>query len=393
MATLRKVYRFRLCPTQAQGQTFLSLAGSRRFVFNWALARRKAHYAETQKTLSLKDLSAELTALKKQEETAWLKESDSQLLQQALQDCDRAFKSFFEKRARFPRFKSKHRDTPAFRIPQRVRADRNRLYVPKVGWVKFRKSRDMDGTTKSATFKREADGHWYVSLVSEFEMPDVPLPPVPESEVVGIDLGLKDFVTLSDGRRKPAERFFRKAEWKLRRAAKTLSRRKRGSNRYAKACRKLARVHRRVANQRNDFVHQTTAELVKGFSGFCIENLSVKGMAKTKLSKSVLDAAFGEFRRQLEYKSIWHRKHLAVVDRFFPSSKLCGECGAINTELTLSDREWTCACGAVHDRDLNAARNIKREGLSLIRAVAVGYPETLNACGACVSPAKAGYGC
>lgn len=393
MATLRKVYRFRLCPTQAQGQVFLSLAGSRRFVFNWALSRRKAHYAETQKTLSLKELSAELTALKKQEETAWLQQSDSQLLQQALQDCDRAFKNFFEKRARFPRFKSKHRDTPVFRIPQRVRADGDRLYVPKVGWVKFRKSWDIDGTTKSATFKREADGHWYVSLVSEFEMPDVPLPPVPESEVVGIDLGLKDFVTLSDGQRKPAERFFRKAERKLRRAAKTLSRRKRGSNRYAKARRKLARVHRRIANQRNDFVHQTTAELVKGFSGFCIENLSVKGMAKTKLSKSVLDAAFGEFRRQLEYKSIWHRKHLAVIDRFFPSSKLCGECGVINTELTLSDREWTCACGAVHDRDLNAARNIKREGLSLMPTVAVGYPETLNACGACVSPAKAGNGC
>ncbi|MEW6422895.1 MAG: transposase, partial [Deinococcota bacterium] len=305
----------------------------------------------------------------------------------------RAFKNFVEKRARFPRFKSKHRDTPAFRIPQRVRADGNRLYVPKVGWVKFRKSQDIDGTTKSATFKREADGHWYVSLVSEFEMPDVPLPPVPESEVVGIDLGLKDFVTLSDGRRKPAERFFRKAERKLRRAAKTLSRRKRGSNRYTQARRKLARIHRRVANQRNDFVHQTTAKLVKEFSGFCIEDLSVKGMAKTKLSKSVLDAAFGEFRRQLEYKSIWHRKHLAVIDRFFPSSKLCGDCGAINTELTLGDREWTCACGAVHDRDLNAARNIKREGLSLIPTVAVGYPETKNARGDCVSPAKAGYGC
>ena len=176
MATLRKVYRFRLCPTQAQGQAFLSLAGSRRFVFNWALARRKAHYAETRKTLSLKELSAELTALKKQEETAWLKESDSQLLQQALQDCDRAFKNFFEKRARFPRLGSKKTDTPRFRIPQRVRIEGSRVYVPKVGWVKLRKSQEIEGKTKSATFKREADGHWYVLLVSEFEMPDVPLP-------------------------------------------------------------------------------------------------------------------------------------------------------------------------------------------------------------------------
>lgn len=274
-----------------------------------------------------------------------------------------------------------------------MRVEGNRLYVPKVGLVKFRKSRDIDGITRSATFRRESDGHWYVSLVVEFTMPDVPLPAVHESEVVGIDLGLKDFVTLSNGDRKAAPQFFGKGERKLRKAQKTLSRCTRGSNRYARARRQVARVHRRIAHQRNDFVHQTTAELVRKFSGLCIETLSVKGMAKTKLAKSVLDVAFGEFRRQLEYKAVWHRKHLAVIDRFFPSSKLCGECGALNTVLTLSDREWTCACGAVHDRDLNAARNIKREGLSLIPTVALGHRETLNARGDCISLAKASGGC
>jgi len=297
---------------------------------------------------------------------------------------------------------SKRRDTPSFRILQRVRVKGNRLYVPKVGLVKFRKSRDIDGITKSATFRRESDGHWYVSLVVEFTMPAVPLPAVHASEVVGIDLGLKSFVTLSNGDREAAPQFFGKGERKLCKAQKTLSRRTRGGNRYARARRQVARVHRRIAHQRNDFVHQTTAELVRKFSGLCIETLSVKGMAKTKLAKSVLDAAFGEFRRQFEYKAVWHRKHLAVIDRFFPSSKLCGECGALNTEtlvsprsgvLTLSDREWMCACGAVHDRDLNAARNIKCEGLSLIPTVALGHRETLNARGDCISLAKASGGC
>ena len=388
MTTHRKVYRYRIEPTPVQESKLYMLAGSRRFVFNWALARRREHYAETGKTLGYNAQAGELTALKNQEETSWLMESDSQLLQQALKDVERAFVNFFEKRARFPRFKSKKTDTPRFRIPQRVRIEGSRVYVPKVGWVKLRKSQEIEGKTKSATFKREADGHWYVLLVSEFEMPDVPLPPVPESEVVGIDLGLKDFYVLSDGGRKEAPRFARKGQRKLRRAARRHSRCTRGSNRKAKARRKLARVHRQISNQRKDFVHKATSGLVQQYQGFCIENLSIKGMAKTKLSKSVLDAALGEFRRQLAYKAQWHRKWLAVIDRWFPSSKLCGECGSINADLTLSDREWTCECGAVHDRDLNAARNIKREGLSQI--VVAGHAETLNARGEGVRPATAG---
>ena len=374
MTTHRKVYRYRIEPTSVQESKLCMLAGSRRFIFNWALERRREHYAETGKTLGYNAQAGELTALKNQQETSWLKESDSQLLQQALKDVERAFVNFFEKRARFPRFKSRKTDSPRFRIPQRVRIEGSRVYIPKVGRVKLRKSQDIDGATKSATFKREADGHWYVSLVSEFEMPDVPLPPIPESEVVGIDLGLKDFYVLSDGGRKKAPRFARRGQRKLRRAARRHSKCTKGSNRKAKAKRKLARVHRQIANQRKAFVHKATSGLVRQYQGFCIENLSIKGMAKTKLSKSVLDAALGEW--------------LAVIDRWFPSSKLCGDCGSINANLTLSDREWTCECGAIHDRDLNAARNIKREGLSQI--VVAGHAETLNARGEGVRPATAG---
>lgn len=388
----RKVYRFRLEPTAAQEARLLMLAGSRRFVYNWALARRREHYAEHGTTVGYGLQAGELTALKHKEETAWLKESDSQLLQQALKDVERAFVNFFEKRARYPRFKSKKTDTPRFRIPQRVKVEGQQVYVPKVGWLRLRKSQEVDGATKSATFKREADGHWYVSLVTEFEMPDVPLPAVREDTVVGIDLGLKDFYVLSDGGRKAAPRFARKAQRKVRRAARCHSKCQKGSSRKAKARRKLARVHRKVANQRKDFVHKATSGLVQQYKGLCIEDLSVKGMAKTKLAKSVLDAALGEFRRQLTYKAAWHRKHLAVVSRWFPSSRLCRPCGAVNDALTLSDRVWTCACGAVHDRDLNAAGNIKAEGLSQIPTVAVGHTETLNARGDCISLATASSG-
>lgn len=386
MAVHRKVYRFRMEPTRAQGEALLRMAGARRFMWNWGLARCKEAYAATGKGLTYNQQAAELTALKKQPEMAWLKDVDSQLLQQALKDLDRAFKAFFEKRARFPRFKSKKRDEPRFRIPQRVKVEDSKVYVPKVGWVRIRQSQPIDCPIKGATFKRDGEGHWYVSLTAEFEMPDVPLPPANPERVVGIDLGLKDFAVMSDGTRIAPPKFYRKGLSKLRRAQRQLSRKQKGSKNREKARKRLNRVHAKVRNQRQDFLHKLTTGLVQKYDGLCIEDLNLRGMAKTKLSRSVLDAALGEFRRQLEYKAVWHRKHLAVIDRYFPSSRLCRECGTINTALTLSERVWTCECGAVHDRDLNAARNIRAEGIRKI-PVAVGHTETQNAWGEGVRPA------
>ena len=382
----RKVYRFRMEPTAAQREALLRMAGARRFVWNWGLARRKEAYAATGKGLTYNQQAAELTALKKRPEMAWLKEADSQMLQQALKDLDRAFKAFFEKRAGFPRFKSKKRDEPRFRIPQRVKVEDSKVYVPKVGWVRIRQSQPIDCPIKGATFKRDGEGHWYVSLTAEFTMPDIPLPPANPELVVGIDLGLKDFAVLSDGTRIAPPKFYRKAERKLRRAQRELSRKQKGSKNREKARHRLNRVHAKVRNQRQDWLHKLTTGLVQKYDGLCIENLNLKGMAKTKLSKSVLDAAPGEFRRQLEYKAVWYRKHLVAIDRYFPSSKLCRECGTIHTALTLSDRVWTCGCGAVHDRDLNAALNIRAEGIRAI-PVAVGHTETQNAWGVSVRPA------
>ena len=385
----RKVYRFRMEPTRAQAEALLRMAGARRFVWNWGLARRKEAYAATGKGLTYNQQAAELAVLKKQPEMAWLREADSQLLQQALKDLDRAFKAFFEKRAGFPRFKSKKRDEPRFRIPQRVKVEGSKVYVPKVGWVRIRQSQPVDCPIKGATFKRDGEGRWYVSLTAEFEMPDVPLPPANPERVAGIDLGLKDFAVMSDGTCIAPPKFYRKGLSKLRRAQRQLSRKQKGSKNRDKARHRLNRVHAKVRNQRQDWLHKLTTGLVQKYDGLCIEDLNLKGMAKTKLSLSVLDAALGEFRRQLEYKSIWYRKHLAVIDRYFPSSRLCRECGTINTALTLSERVWTCECGAVHDRDLNAAQNIRAEGIRKI-PVAVGHTETLNAWGEGVRPAHRG---
>jgi putative transposase len=288
---------------------------------------------------------------------AWLREADSQLLQQALQDLDRAFRAFFSKRARFPRFKSKKRDEPRFRIPQRVKVEDSKVYVPKVGWVRIRQSQPVDCRIKGATFKRDGAGHWYVSLTAEFEMPDVPLPPANPERVVGIDLGLTHFAVLSDGT-PPIDppRFYRKGLAKLRWAQRALSRKQKGSRNHEKARKRLSKLHAKVRNQRQDWLHKLTTGLVTRYDGLCIEDLNLKGMAKTKLSLSVLDAVLGEFGRQLAYKAVWYGKHLVVIDRYFPSSKLCRECGAINENLALSERVWTCECGAVHERDLNAAR-------------------------------------
>lgn len=355
-------------PNAEQGQGLNRMAGARRFVWNWALTRWKETYAATGKSISLQQLSAELTALKGKPETAWLSECDSQALQQVLADLARAFANFFERRARYPRFKSKKRDRARFRIPQRVKVADGKVYVPKVGWVRIRQSREVDGATKSATFAREADGHWYVSLMTEFEMPDVAIV-IDPAKVVGIDLGLKDFVVPSDGSKTtPAPKFSRKATAKIRRAQKAVSRRKLGSKRRDKAKKRLALAHRKARDQRNDFLHKLSTDLVDRYEAICIEDLNVKGLARTKLARSFTDAAMGEFRRQLEYKCEWNRRALVVIDRFFPSTRMCRRCGAINDRLTLEDRAWDCDCGAHHDRDLNAACNILDEGLRLLAA-------------------------
>jgi putative transposase len=294
----RRAYRFRLEPTLEQEEGLRRIAGACRAVYNWGLSRRKDHYTEHGKTLRYAAQNLELTALKNRPGLEWLKEADSQALQEALRDLDRAFVNFFEGRARFPKFKRAKDERFAFRIPQRVKVEAEQVYCPKIGWIKLRLSRPVEGQTKSASFKRDAAGHWHVCLIQEFELPEVALA-APQNPV-GVDVGLIHFATLSIGESVPALKFAWKAAQRQRRAQRIFSRRKQGSHRRKKAKRRVARVYQKVRRQRNDFVHKVTTDLVGRFDLICIEELSIQGMARTKLARSVMDAALGETRRQLE---------------------------------------------------------------------------------------------
>ena len=395
MRTIQTTYRYRLEPNDAQATQMRQFAGARRWVWNWALSRRREHYQQTGKSLSVTNLCAELAALKQQPETAWLREMDSQALQQTLHDLDKAFQSFFAKRSRFPKFKAKKTDPLRFRIPQRVTLDGSSVRVPKIGRIKARIHRPIEGVIKSATFKQEPDGHWYVCFVVEQQASDRVEQPV--ATHAGVDVGLKTFAVLSNGEQIVNPRYYRTQARKLRRAQRRLSRRTLGSANRAKARQHVARLHQKVKQQRADFLHKVTTKLIKQFDLVSIEDLSVRGLARTKLSTNVLDASWGTFRRLLTYKTDRRNSYLMLIGRFYPSSRLCPACGAINADLSLADRIWRCACGVVHDRDLNAARNIDAEGLRLyyhhvLCTVAVGQTETQNACGASVRPANAGAG-
>ncbi|MCW3099751.1 MAG: transposase, OrfB family, central region, partial [Chthonomonadaceae bacterium] len=384
-----RCYRFRLEPNAEQEQEFFRFAGCRRFVWNWALERKKTVYKETGKGISYKALAAELVQLKKQPETAFLKECHSQVLQQTLMDLDKAFVSFFEKRAKFPKFKSRRRACHSFRIPQNVCLVDGKVSIPKIGLVNVRLHREMEGEIKGATIKQEPSGHWNVTFVSHLELPDAP--PTCENPV-GIDVGLESFVTLDSGEKAKPPRFYRKGERKLRRAQRKLSRCHKTSRNRAKAKKRVALCHAKVRNQRNDWLHKLSYQLVRLYDTLCIEDLNLKGLVRTKLAKSFSDAAISTFLRMLEYKVVPRYGQVVKVGRFFPSSKTCSnpDCGH-KQPLELSDRMWVCErCGTLHDRDINAAINILVEGL---RILAVGIPESRNANGGNVRLAKVSNSC
>ncbi len=376
-------------PTVEQAQLLLRFAGARRFVWNWALKlnRKRSYYHEHGHGLSFTRLCEELTALKQQPETAWLREMDSQALQQVLRDLEQAFTNFFEQRARYPQFKNKKCDTPRFRIPQRVVVRDGTVVIPKIGCVRIRQHRATEGQTKSATFKRDAAGYWFVTLVAVVEVPSWPKPVPTLETTVGVDAGLKDFAVLSTGQRIANPRFARRCERVVRQAHRQLSRTRRDSRNRGRARIRLARIYRKIGNRRAAFLHQHSRRLIDRFPVVAIEDLNVRALAKSKLSRSFADVAHGRFCTLLTYKADWSGTTLVVIDRFFPSSKRCAVCGVTNHALTLSDRFWQCVCSHMHDRDLNAARNIQQEALRLL---AVGSTESQNPCGAPVRPATAG---
>jgi putative transposase len=295
----------------------------------------------------------------------WLAGFPAQLPQQALFDLERAFKAFFKGDAGYPTFRSRKTSKTSFRIPQHVRVSDSAVYLPRIGWIRARVSRNPGEDLGSATVSRTRDGLWFVSINERFKPPVVKIEP---AAIVGVDLGLIDIVVCDSGKRVAAPRFARRSTRSIVRAQRRYSRTKPRSRRRERARLVLARQHRRVGNQRQDFLHKLTTEIVSKHEVVVMEDLSLSALAKTKLGRSFGDAALGELIRQLQYKALWQGKHAVTVGRFFPSTRRCNSCHALSPPLALSERSWRCkGCGDVHDRDLNAARNLRDEGMRLLR--------------------------
>lgn len=357
-------HRIRLDPNNVQETWLERCAGTARFTFNWGLARWQEVRAAGGKP-SWQTINADLNA-RKTIEFPWMADLPWKVANGALEDLGNAFSHFFRRvkqgagKKGYPRFKVKKRAKPAFAIEGRaLRFDGRRVKIPKLGWVRIREPLRFPGKLLSARFTKHA-GHWYVSV--QVEVSDSYTYPhrCETQAVVGMDLGVVDLAVLSTGERIEAPRVLRRHETKLRRLNKELSRRTRGGKNWHKTKARLGKLHEQTANIRRDVAHKLTARLVRDFRYIGVEDLNVKGMMRTRLAKSVMDAAMSEIGRQLGYKSVLAGSTVVAADRFYPSSKTCSACGRVYADLILSERAWTCdGCGVVHDRDLNAAQNLE----------------------------------
>ena len=354
---IRKAYKYRIYPNKAQQEALRVQFGHTRFVYNHFLGLRIETYQQTGKGMCYAETANLLPGMKRDPQYAWLKEADSQGLQQALKDLERAYQNFFEKRAGYPRYKSKH-GQQSIRYPQRVKVDveAQRTYLPKAGWVKTVFHRAMEGKHKNVVVTKTKSSRYYASFQVEVEIPE------PEycGEGIGIDLGLMHYAVLSDGRKIPNPRNLKQSEKELARIQRRMSRRQKGSQGWQKARMQVARKQEKIANQRKDFQHKLSHGLVKEYGLIGVESLQVKGMMHNgRLAKSIADVGWGEFNRQLACKGAWYGCQVKKIDPWYPSSKTCSACGTVMVEMALSIRQWECpACGAGHDRDVNAARNI-----------------------------------
>ena len=365
---IKKSYRYRLYPSNVQATLLDKHFGCCRLIYNHGLAEKIRVYEETGESLSRYKLQEQLPEMKKTDRP-WLSEVNAQSLQASLINLDRAFMNFFKHKSKFPRFKKKnHRQS--FQVPQRGQIDfeSNKLIIPKfLEGIRCKVSRRFEGETKTFTVSKTTTGKYFVSVL--VETPDeVPVKEtITHGGTIGIDVGIKDFCTLSTGEKVDNQKHLRSGLQRLKVLQRRASKKKRGSANRKKAVLRVAKFHEKISNKRNDFLHKLSHRLTgdNQTDSLAIEDLNVVGMMRNHcLAQAVADVSWSEFFRQLEYKAEWRGKNLLKIGRFEPSSRTCDSCGTVNKELKLSDRVWTCICGATHDRDVLAARNIKQFALT-----------------------------
>lgn len=373
-----KAYRYRIYPTKEQEKLIIKTFGCARFVFNYFLALTEHTYEETGKTVTHNERSAMLPKLKNGERTNFLKEVDSIALQSSVEDLDDGYKRFFTGQNKKPKFKEKADSVQSYTTKvvmkngksTNIWIEGNKIRLPKLGFVKMKSTRDPLGRIINVTVRRKASGHFFASVLVEEDVYALPK----TGSSVGIDLGLKEFAILSTGEKIENPRFYRVQEEKLAKAQRILKRRERRAKErgvdpevvknYLKAKQKVAEIHEKIANQRKDLAQKLSTILVKNHDLICVEDLKAKNLLKNHcLAKSIQDAGWRLFVELLEYKCRWYGKEFSRISQWFPSSQLCSSCGAHTGKKPLSVRGWDCPeCGVHHDRDVNAAFNILREG-------------------------------
>ena len=373
----RQAYKFQLKTNLSQARQMRRFAGACRFVFNQALALQKANYEAGNKKLSYADLCAELLTLKSS--NPWLGESPSQTLQQSLKDLERSYKNFFAKRADFPRFKKKGLSS-SFRFPQGCKLDQanNRIFLPKLGWMHYRNSGEVLGEVKNVTVSHSC-GHWYISVQTEREVSEAKHP---STSAIGVDMGIAQFATLSDGHVFAAVNSFKQKQKQLARYQRAFSRKVKFSQNWKKQKSKIGKLHQTIANIRKDYLHKTTTIISQNHAMIVIEDLQVKNMsksasgnlnkpgrhvkAKSGLNRSILDQGWFEFRRQIEYKQVWRGGDVLAVPPQYTSQR-CSCCGTVSKENRQSQAKFACiACGYQANADVNAAMNILAAGHAVL---------------------------